>query len=134
VTADLGGQVDRLAAAVTDLATAQSEAAKATTEALRRRTHLERLVLAALLLVAVGSGVGGWELWQLRDTSASNKTVLNLIRDCTDPAGVCAQRGQAQTGRAVATIRDGQVVAAWCALHSPTLPAARACVVANTSP
>lgn len=134
MTADLGGQVDRLAAAVAELATAQSKAAEASTEALRRRTRLERLVLAALLLVAVGSGVGGWELWQLHDTSASNRTVLNLVRDCTDPSGKCAQRGQQQTGKAVATIRDGQVIAAWCALHSPTLPAARACVVAHSSP
>jgi hypothetical protein len=36
------------------------------------------------------------------------------IKDCTDPKGKCAQRGQQQTGKAVGSINDVTVAAAWC--------------------
>lgn len=135
---DLAAKVDRLADAVADLAVAHREEADATVEAMRRRTRLERIVFASLVVVLVGVAATCWGVWAVHSTqhtqaqaSARGRETLAVIKDCTDPAGACAQRGQQQTAAAVAAISSSQIVASWCALHSPTLKAAQACVASS---
>lgn len=112
-------------AAQLEVAKSNRESAAATKEALRRRTRLEWIVYAALVVVIaglVGVGIGTYSVYD----------VGRKIDSCTDPQGKCAQQQQKQTNPIVQRIINGQGIAAWCGAHTPTKEAAAACVDAST--
>lgn len=69
----------------------------------------DRLVYVTLIgvLVVLMLGVGGMVL-KLNHVSTSNKQVLDLVKDCTDPNGTCSKQGQQRFNQAVKQLLDGE--------------------------
>jgi len=115
-TGRTGGRPDELRAealqlrdAVTDLV-AKVDVAQRQTKLLRRLT----LGVIALAVVAViTGGIFGFLLFQqVQKTNAflaegmASRGSIALIRDCIDPAGVCAKRQRASTAKVIGQIID----------------------------
>jgi hypothetical protein len=85
------------------------------------------LVLLALVAIVQTRDLAG----TIRSTQKANTETVDIIRDCTRPAGRCFMRGQRQTARAVADINRVTVYAAACASKRPgqTATQIRSCVV-----
>ena len=69
----------------------------------------------------------------IRAAQESSTASLRVIKDCTRPQGQCFERGQRQTGQAVATINEVSIIAAACADDPArqTVEQIRVCVAAE---
>lgn len=57
--------------------------------------------------------------------------ILALVKDCTDPAGQCAQQGQKSQGDAIASLNTFTLIAVECA-HQGSDKAIESCVLAKS--
>jgi hypothetical protein len=93
---------------------------------LTRRLKMTIALGLVLMLLQVGQGIA------VVVTVLRTSQVVSTIKDCTDPHGKCAQRGQTQTGQAIAQIisRDveGFIVVTECARRYGTDGALESCV------
>lgn len=89
-----------------------SSAVLSSEEVRRKRTILLALATAAIAIMIILNLV----------LAVAALSTQAAIKDCTDPAGKCAQRGQQSTAVAVGAIIQGQYVATWvinrCQLES----------------
>ena len=89
-----------------------------------RRYRVAREVFQLVTLLAVLASLALLLAGERAATEARDR-----LLDCTTPEGECYREGQARTGRAVGSINEATVAAAYCArLDASSVAVIRACV------
>lgn len=122
--AGLVGTASEISQGLQDVAEAQRDLVKAAS-----LTRLQRWFLGVVLVLgtigAVSASIDGvFILKGQSETHANTKA----IKDCTTPGGQCYERGQQQTGQAVAILQKYILIAADCARQPGDSQAFAACV------
>lgn len=86
-------------------------------------------VLAAVVFMLIMAVLEVWISASNHAITTSTRRLAEQVNSCTSPEGACYKRGQDSQAKAVAQIRQAQLITSWCTSHAKTYKVAEDCVV-----